>query len=68
VPERIVNLSWDSEAAVWIATSDDIPGLILESGSYDALVERVRYAVTDLIKEANIPLFFKSERHERAYG
>ncbi|MCL2053320.1 MAG: DUF1902 domain-containing protein [Oscillospiraceae bacterium] len=68
MPERIVNLSWDSEAAVWIATSDDIPGLILESGSYDALVERVRYAVTDLIKEANIPLFFKSERHERAYG
>lgn len=28
-----VNLTWDAEAAVWIATSDDIPGLALEGGS-----------------------------------
>ena len=32
-----VNLVWDDEAAVWIATSEDIPGLVLESGSFDAL-------------------------------
>ena len=40
--EYTVNLYWDSEADVWIAVSDDIPGLVLESGSFDALVERVR--------------------------
>ena len=39
----------DSEAAVWIATSDDVPGLVLESGSFDALVERVNVAVPELI-------------------
>jgi len=36
--EYIVKLNWDPEASVWYATSDDIPGLVLESGSYDALI------------------------------
>lgn len=44
-----VNLTWDEEAAVWVATSDDIPGLVLESGSFDALLERVRFAAPELL-------------------
>ena len=48
--EYSVNLQWDPEAAVWIATSDDIIGLVLESGSVDALIERVRYAVPELLE------------------
>lgn len=44
-----INLRWDAESAVWIATSDDVRGLILESGSFDALVERVKQAVPELI-------------------
>lgn len=32
-----VNLLWDSEASVWVATSEDIRGLVLESGSLDVL-------------------------------
>ncbi|MCM1091465.1 MAG: DUF1902 domain-containing protein [Butyrivibrio sp.] len=47
--EYVVNLIWDNEANVWIATSDDIPGLVLESGSFDALLERVRFAVPELL-------------------
>ena len=43
-----IKLHWDSEAAVWTATSDDIPGLVLESGSCDALIERLKYAVPEL--------------------
>lgn len=68
--EYIINFTWDSEADVWIATSEDIPGLVLESGSFDALLERTRFAVPELI-ELNTPiqhpltLTFKSERHER---
>ena len=45
----IINLSWDKDASVWIATSEDIPGLVLESGSYDALIERLRFAVPELL-------------------
>ena len=50
----IVNWAWDAEASVWVATSDDIPGLVLESGSFDALLERVRFAVPELL-ELNAP-------------
>ena len=48
--EYTANLQWDPEAAVWIATSDDIIGLVLESGSVDALIERVRCAVPELLE------------------
>ena len=47
--EYIVRFTWDEEAGVWIATSDDIPGLVLESGSFDALLERTRFAVPELL-------------------
>ena len=40
-----IQMTWDAEAAVWVASSDDVPGLALESGSFDALVERVKYTV-----------------------
>lgn len=68
--EYIINLDWDSEACVWIATSDDIPGLVLESGSFDALVERVRFAAPELLALNNATktpstLNFRSERRER---
>ena len=51
-----VVLSWDREASVWVATSEDIKGLVLESGSLDVLIERVRMAVPDLLKLNNQPL------------
>ena len=73
MPEYAVDLSWDPEAGVWIATSDSIPGLVLESGSMDALIERVRFAVPELmaangIEERNFTLHFHSERLEVAYA
>ena len=68
--EYKINFTWDNEAAVWIATSDDIPGLVLESGSFDALLERVRIAAPELLALNNaqkqpLILSFVSERHER---
>ena len=45
-----IKMYWDSEAEVWIATSSDVPGLVLESGSFDTLLERVRYTVPELIE------------------
>ncbi|MCR5136263.1 MAG: DUF1902 domain-containing protein [Oscillospiraceae bacterium] len=70
-----IDFTWDDEAAVWVATSKDVPGLVLESGSFDALIERVRYAVPELLslnqKQHNIvDLTFVSERHDQVaiYG
>lgn len=44
-----VKLTWDSEASVWVATSDDVPGLVLELNSYDALIEKVKVAIPELL-------------------
>ena len=52
--EYTINLLWDNEATVWIATSNDIPGLVLESGSLDALIERVRFAIPELLNLSEI--------------
>jgi len=65
-----IAFEWDNEASVWIATSDDVPGLVLEHGSFDALVERVRYAVPELLAlegELNGDIFldYATSRHER---
>ncbi len=70
MPEYTVNLLWDPEARVWIATSDSIPGLVLESGSMDALIERVRFAAPEImaangLKEHDFTLRFHSERLEQ---
>ena len=48
--EYKIQLMWDNEASVWVATSADVPGLVLESGSFDALIERVRYAIPELLE------------------
>ena len=44
-----VNIFLDQESEVWVATSYDVPGLVLESGSFDALVERVKFAIPELM-------------------
>ena len=45
-----VKMLWDAEADVWVATSENVPGLVLESGSFDALLERIKYAIPELIE------------------
>jgi hypothetical protein len=69
LPEYTVNLAWDDESAVWIASSNDIPGLVLESGSLDALIERVRFATPELLAlngktQETFSMCFRSERRE----
>lgn len=45
-----IKMLWDDEADVWVATSDDVPGLVLESGSFDALIERLKVAIPELVR------------------
>ena len=70
--EYTVLFSWDQEAGVWVATSEDIPGLVLECGSLDVLIERVRYAVPELIELDNLQrgssLRFRLDRRERLFA
>ena len=65
--EYVITLFWDDEASVWIAESQDIPGLILESSSFDELINRVKTAAPELldINDTNrkqVKLHFKAEQ------
>lgn len=46
----VITFTWNDDANVWIATSNAIPGLVLESDSFDALLKRTRFAVTELLE------------------
>ena len=39
--EYVVNFTFDDEASVWIATSEDVPGLVLEDESFDLLSKKL---------------------------
>ncbi len=45
-----VEARWDSEAGVWVAESDDIPGLVAEAECMNALMEKIRVLVPELFE------------------
>ena len=44
-----VRAEWDDEAAVWVATSDDVPGLVTEAPTLEALDAKLRTMVAELL-------------------
>ena len=57
--EYLVNFEYDAEAGVWIATSENVTGLILESESLDKLFERVLDVVPELVELNHLPKYSK---------
>lgn len=47
-----VRAEWDDEAAVWVASSDDVPGLVTEAATLEGLDTKLRSMVPELL-EAN---------------
>jgi predicted RNase H-like HicB family nuclease len=47
-----VHADWDPEANVWVATSDDVPGLATEAETIEGLATRLRTMIPELL-EAN---------------
>lgn len=47
----IVVVEWDDDAGMWVATSDDIPGLVTEARSLDHLVERILAVASELLDD-----------------
>jgi hypothetical protein len=35
-----VRVEWDDEACVWVATSDDVPGLATEQDAMEGLIKK----------------------------
>lgn len=68
----IVKATWDDEAEVWVATSDDIEGLATEAATLEALRDKVLMMISELM-ELNgtdgdwpeIPVHFLAEQSAR---
>ncbi|MCL2500912.1 MAG: DUF1902 domain-containing protein [Defluviitaleaceae bacterium] len=65
-----INFIWDNEAQVWIATSDDLHGLILEHESFEGLIHEVQLAIPMLLEIeektfTDLTLDFVAHRQER---
>lgn len=50
----IVHADWDPEASVWIATTQDVRGLVTEAESIEALRAKLPGMVLDLLEENGI--------------
>lgn len=63
-----VTALWDNEASVWVAESDDVPGLIAEAETIEALLSKLDILIPELlelnqgIKLESIPINLKAER------
>ena len=47
-----VRAEWDDEAQVWIAISDDVPGLATEEETLEGLIKKLKIIIPELL-EAN---------------
>jgi len=68
-----VEAIWDREAQVWVATSDDVPGLITEADTSEQLIEKLQVMIPELLQAnglinendpSDIPLHLLSKRTE----
>jgi predicted RNase H-like HicB family nuclease len=73
--ELIVKANWDSDAKVWVAESDDVPGLVTEAGNMEQLIKKLKVIIPELLelnKSINsgdtIPFCLTSEYTDVIYG
>lgn len=64
-----VQLIWDEESDRWYTETDDVPGMHLDSGSLDALIEKVKMIAPDMLEitkgyRGPLSFAFKAERNE----
>ena len=67
-----VRAEWDEDARVWVATSDDVPGLATEGDTLEGLVEKLKIMIPELLDangelwESQIPFEILTRRFEIA--
>jgi predicted RNase H-like HicB family nuclease len=69
-----VKAEWDPEAEVWVASSEDVPGLATGADTFEALVEKLKVVVPELLEEngllpagtSEVPFAITAERTEHA--
>ena len=63
-----ITARWDGEANVWLATSDDVPGLVIEAETWPRMIQETRAILPDLLDLQGAPatqlsLTFRAEEH-----
>jgi uncharacterized protein DUF1902 len=63
-----IQARWDGEASVWLATSEDVPGLVVEAESWPAMISEVQLVLPELLEVSGqsgnkLSLTFKAEEH-----
>jgi hypothetical protein len=44
-----IDARWDDEAGVWLATSPDVPGLVVEAETWPSMIGEVRIVLPELL-------------------
>ena len=44
-----VQAFWDKDAEVWVATSENVPGLVTEASTIEVLTQKLREMIPELI-------------------
>jgi hypothetical protein len=50
----VIHADWDPDAAVWVATTQDLRGLVTEADSIEALRAKLPGMILDLLEENGI--------------
>jgi predicted RNase H-like HicB family nuclease len=50
----IIHADWDPEAAVWVATTADLRGLVTEADTIEALRAKLPGMILDLLEEYGV--------------
>ena len=51
-----VRAEWDENARVWVATSDDVPGLATEGETLEGLIEKLKIMIPELLEANDVAL------------
>jgi len=63
-----IQARWDGEANVWLATSEDVPGLVVEADTWPGMINEVQLVLPELLEVSGqagdrLSLTFKAEEH-----
>jgi hypothetical protein len=50
VKQFFVHAAWDDEAKIWFVLETDVPGLATEAGSLDALLDKLKVMVPEMLE------------------
>jgi predicted RNase H-like HicB family nuclease len=69
-----ITAEWDDDARVWVASSEDVPGLATGADTFEALIDKLKVVIPELLVEngllpagtESVPFAVKAERNELA--